>query len=95
MSADAAAAASAAAAAAASASAAAAISSAESGAVVAKKSIADGGADGAVTPVKPGAGGAPTLGEETLDPSKKPADGGKNNTSPDVPKPAKNPKAPA
>ena len=54
----------------------------------------DGGADGAVTPVKPGAGGAPTLGEETLDPSKKPADGGKNNTSPDVPKPAKNPKAP-
>jgi hypothetical protein len=52
-----------------------------------------GGSDDAVTPVKPGAGGAPSLGEETLDPSKKPADGGKNNTTPDVPKPAKNPKS--
>ena len=44
----------------------------------------------------PGKGGlgAPSLGEETLDPSKKPADGGKNDTTPDVPRPAKNPKAP-
>jgi hypothetical protein len=51
------------------------------------------GDGGGAAPGKGGVG-APSLGEETLDPSKKPADGGKNDTTPDVPRPAKNPKAP-